>query len=215
MLSSFHQRLLANIVDWQASQKACISLLPQLTSVVRDSSKFPLKIIALACVDCIAEKFGKNDSNTVLTAAKVIYNCQEQGTVDQRFRIAFLLCLATMIEVLQDVILPLVPLVLPKAMEYLITSINEDPRDGQLHNAAYSSICAMLLYIPWIIPDSALEQVLRISYQSANGRMGEDCDNSRLEALELVARQVKPQKLFAAMYQSWKTATSEGSKVSL
>ena len=196
--------------DQKAAQKASLTFLPQLTPILVDSSDFKVKHAALACIDCISEKFGKKDITAVVNAATVVLKSRTSNGVDRNFHIATLLCLATMIEVLGDAFIPLVPQVLPKALGYLSCSIEQDPGDDRLHNAAYSLICALLLQIPWIITDTYLERLLGVSHESANAEIGENCDQSRLETLRLFAKQVEPQKSFAALSKTWKSAMTEG-----
>ena len=118
-----------------------------------------------------------------------------------------------MVEVVRDGLVPLVPIILPKALENLGTSIADD--DVRLHNAAYSLISTLLLHIPWIIAGTYLDRLLEISYESANAELGEACNDSRLEALELISMQIKPEQLFTALDKTWKSAMTEGPMVSI
>lgn len=118
-----------------------------------------------------------------------------------------------MIEVLGDAFIPLVPLVLPQTFNHLSASIEEDPEDDSLHNATYSLIGALLLQTPWIVTGTYLERLLRISYQSANADISEDCNKSRQETLRLAARQIEPRQSFAALCESWNSAITEGPNV--
>lgn len=210
VLTSFQQRLKHHTTDQQATRKACLAFLPQLTSILAESSDFPVKHASLACVDCISEKFGKKDIDAVLNAARVVIDSRNPNGAERSFHIAVLLCLTTMTEVLCDAFIPLVPQVFPMTLGYLSASIEAEPGDNRLHVAAYSSMCALLLYIPWIITGEYLEKLLRVSHESANAEMGEDCDHSRLETLRLVARQVEPQQSFTALSETWKSAMTEG-----
>lgn len=194
----------------QREQRACLAFVPQLTLILRESSDLPVKHAALACVDRISEKFGKKDPAIILAAAKVILNGQDLSEADSRFHIAILLCLTTMIEVLGDAFIPLVPLIFPRALGDLGASIGLDPGDNRLHNAAYSLICALLVHVPWIMTSTYLEKLVGVSHESANAEMGEDCDQSRLETLRLVARKIEPQQSFAALSNTWKSAVTEG-----
>ncbi|KAK4694480.1 U3 small nucleolar RNA-associated protein 10, partial [Lecanoromycetidae sp. Uapishka_2] len=52
--------------------------------------------------------------------------------------------------------------------------------------------------------------MLRASYESANAEMGEDCDQSRVGALNLIAKQVGTKECFAALMRTWPCAMTEG-----
>lgn len=201
--------------DSNSAQKACLDFLPQLTSILKKSSSLRLKHAALACIDCISEKFGKKDIAAVLTTASTTFSSRNCIPTDRSFQIAILLCLATMIEVVNDAFIPLIPLVLPQTYDHLGASIEEDSEDEGLHNAAYSLIGALLLHMPWIVTGTYLERLLRISYQSANADMGEDCNKSRQETLRLAAKQIEPRQSFATLCETWKSAMSEGPNVRL
>lgn len=201
--------------DSQPAQKACLAFLPQLTSILENSSSLPLKHAALACIDCISEKFGKKDIAAVLKTARVAFSNRDCSPTDRSLHIAILLCLSTMIEVLSDAFISLIPLVLPQTFDHLSASIEEDPEDDRLHNAAYSLIGALLLHIPWIFTGTYLEHLLKISSQSAKADIGEDCNKIRRETLGLAARQIEPRQSFAALCETWKNAVTEGPIVRL
>ena len=181
--------------------------------MLEKSSSLPLKYVALACIDYISEKFGKKDIAAVLAAARVAFSSQKCIPVDKSFHIAILLCLATMVEVVRDAFIPLIPLVIPQIFDLLSASIEEDPKNDSLHNAAYSLIGALLLHIPWIFTGTYLRQLLRISYQSANAYVDEDCNKSRQEILRVAARQIEPRQSLSALCETWKSAFNCGPNV--
>lgn len=201
--------------DSQPARKACLAFLPQLTSVLENPSSLSLKHAALACIDCISERFGKKDLDAVFIAARGAFSNRNCSPTDRSFHIATLLCLGTMIEVLRDAFIPLIPVVLPQTFDHLSASIEEDLMEDGLHNAAYSLIDALLLHIPWIVTGTYLESLLRISYRSANTDVSEDWIKSRQQTLRLAAKQIEPRESFVALCETWKIATTEGPNVRL
>lgn len=175
----------------------------------------PLKQVAITSLDNIVEKFGKGDPGIVLEAAWAVSSDKCIQAVESSLRTASLLCLATMIEVSEEAIVPMVPLAFAKCVENLGSSISEDTEDASLHNAAYSFMVALLLYVPWMITGSNLDQLLTISHESANAQMGEECDEIRTEALRLIPKQVEAKDCFAALDRTWTSAMTEGPIVSL
>lgn len=213
VLSSIQQRLILDTSYNRATQKACLELLPQLTGIWVKSSSVPLKYAVVAFVDFISEKFGKKDVPAVLEVAKALSNNQAPVAVDVSLEITILLCLATMVYVVRDEFVPLVPNIFPKALGHLNASVAKE--DTRLHNAAFSFICALLLHVPWIITGSYLTRLLEISYESANAGLGNACKDSRVDTLKLVAKQIQPEHLFTALDQTWKSAMAKGPNVRL
>lgn len=213
VLSSFQQRLILDSFHSSAIQKASLEFLPRLTSIWVTSSCVPLKHAVLACVGFISDKFGQKDVPAVLDVATAISNSQVLFAVDMGLEVAILLCLATIVHVVRDEFVPLVPTIFPKALDHLNASVAvEDPR---LHNAVYSFICALLLHVPWIITRKYMARLLEISYHSANAELGKACNDSRAETLKLAAKLIQPEHLFYAMDQSWKIAMANGPNVRL
>lgn len=194
-------------------QKASLEFLPRLTVIWVTSSSVPLKHAVLACMSFISDKFGQKDVSAVFDVATAISNSQAPAAVDLSLEIAILLCLATMVHVVRDQFVPLVPIIFPKALDHLKASVAiENPH---LHNAVYSFICALLLHVPWIITRKYMTRLLEISYESANAELGKAYDDSRVETLKLAAKQIKSEHLFHALNQSWKTAIANGPNVRL
>lgn len=213
VLSSFQQRLILDTSHNSATQKACLEFLPHLTGIWVDSTSAPLRYALLSCLDLISERFGKKDVPAVLEVAKAISGSQVPATVDLSIETAILLCLATMVHVVRAEFVPLVPTTFPNALAHLATSVAKD--DLRLHNAVYSFICALLLHVPWIITGTYLTRILEISYESANAELGKVCSDSRVNTLKLLAEQIRPEHMFNALDQTWKSAMAKGPNVSL
>jgi len=213
VLRSFEYRLSDVKTDQKATQTACFAFLPRLLSIIRESRDLPLKHIAVNCVDKISEKFGKNGVPAVIDSAHTVSSDLCLGSADSSLRVVSLICLATVVEVTADAFISIVPNALAKAMDNLVNSIQENIDDTELHNAVYTFLSALLLYLPWVITGADLDHLLKISYQSANAEMGEECDQRRIEALQLVPRKVGAKECFAALKGTWVDAMSEGPQV--
>ena len=213
VLRSLEERVNLDKGGDKASQEACLSFLPRLTSLMETSTDPVLKHTAIACIDRIAEKYGKKDVDAVASAARIISGDSCLGAADSRLRVMALLCLASAIEVVGEAIIPVIPQALRKSIEHLQLSIKEDEEDARLHNAVYSFVGALLFYVPWIVTGTSLDQLLKTSYESANAEMGEDCDQSRFEAMRLIAKQTDAKECFAALERTWISAMTEGPQV--
>lgn len=214
VLRSFRHRLKDKNLDLKASQAACLAFLPHLASVITESSDVSLKHTAVGCVDRITELFGKKDVTAIIASARIIAGDECLGASESSLRTISMLCLATMVEVLSDGFISILPLALPKAMDSLATSFGEDREDGAQHNAVYSFLDALILYVPWMVTGADLESVFKLSFKSANSRMGEECDQSRREALRLVPKKMEVKECLATLDRTWTVAMSEGPLVS-
>jgi U3 small nucleolar RNA-associated protein 10 len=210
VLTAFGNRVEKAMPGDVASQDACFQLLPTLVSIVEQSKDTVLKQIAVGCIDRIVEKFGKKDVDRTLAAAAVIAGKTCLQSEDLEVQAMSLLALTTMVEVLRDVLLPVLPTVLSTSYECLKAAITGGNTNTKLHNAVYSLFSALLLYLPWIITGRDLDQCLEISYRSASLDLGLDCDQIRVEALELVAKQIDAHECFAGLERNWSKAIDDG-----
>ena len=213
-MRSLESRLQGVSTEQGPARTACLQFLPQLTKIIEEKGDVPLDRAAVVCSDLIIEKFGKKDVLAVSTAASTITGSRCLGAADNSIRIAGLLCLATMAEVLGEALIPTLPQALPTAMDHLTASLDEDAEDKRLHNACYAFVTSLLLYIPWMVTGACLDRFLKVSYESANAEMGDECDRTRIETLRLVAKSLAPKDCFAALDRTWTNAMAEGPLVS-
>lgn len=173
-----------------------------------------LKHTAVVCMDRIVELFGRKDVAAIIASGRIVAGDECLGASEKSLRTISMLCLATMVEVSSDGFISILPLALPKAMDSLAISIGEDTEDGALHNAVYSFLGALILYVPWTVTGADLDFVLKLSFESANAEMGEDCDQSRIKALRLMPKKVEVKEGLAALDRTWAIAVTEGPLVS-
>jgi U3 small nucleolar RNA-associated protein 10 len=195
------------------SRLAMLNFLPQLTAIIRESSDILYKHTAVACVDKISEKYGKKDLEAVAAAAQTIASEHCLGQEDARLRVMALLCLASLVEILREGIVPVLPVAITKALEYIEESLEEDEEDLRLHNAAYAFISALVHRLPYMISGQYLDKLLLTSYDSAETELDEESDESRIQCLQLAAKQVDAKNMFGALAHSWDNAAQSGSLV--
>ena len=174
----------------------------------------PLKRATLAAINLLVEKFGRAQMASILPTAVAVADNEILGSTDSKLRIASILCLTTLLEVLEDSFVPLIPSVFPTILAFLRDSIRDEVDDHILHDAAYTFFLALLNHIPWIIKGAYLEQIVEASHDSANSNMGNKCDQTRFQTLKLIATQVDLQDCITVLDKSWKNAMSEGPLVS-
>ncbi|GAP90048.1 putative BP28CT domain-containing protein [Rosellinia necatrix] len=192
------------------SRAALLAFLPQLTAIIRVSDDVAYKHIAVSCVDKISEKYGKKDPEAVAAAASTIAGDKCLGQDDLQLRVMALLCLASLVDVLQDGIVPVLPSAIPKALSYISESFTNSARLPELHNAGYAFITAVAQYIPYMLSGSYLGQILAVSSVSAKSRMGGESNDARLQCLQFIAKQVEAKTMFTALDKGLSTYAEAG-----
>ncbi|KAK3375123.1 hypothetical protein B0H63DRAFT_452930 [Podospora didyma] len=195
----------------EKSRTALLAFLPQLTAVIRESNDMNYKHTAVTCVDKIAEKYGKKDMEAVAAAAATIAGDHCLGQLSQTLRVMALLCLASLVDVLQDGIVPVLPVAIPKALGYLEESLRGEKPDTELHNASYAFMAALTQHIPYMISGAYLERLLACSNSSAAANLNAEANSNRSHCLQLLAKLVEPKALFVALEHNWVHAASSGS----
>ncbi|KAG5941260.1 hypothetical protein E4U53_007447 [Claviceps sorghi] len=191
------------------SRNALLSFLPQLTAAIRESKDIRYKHTAVTCVDKIAEKYGKKDVEAVVAAGETIAGPHCLGQEDQRLRIMALLCLTSLVDVLQDAVVPILPVAIPRAITYLEASLEGDDVDEELHSACYGFISSLAERLPYML-STHLDKILCISYQSAESDLDRDADESRTGCLEILAKKLDAKEFFAGLDRNWEKAVEAG-----
>lgn len=192
------------------SRTAVLGFLPQLTAIVRESKDILYKHTAVACIDKISEKYGKKDLEAVAAAAETIASTHCLGQSDNRLRVMALLCLASLVEILRDGIVSVLPTAIPRALEYMeISAIDEDEAQ-KLHNASYAFISSLVHHLPYMVSGGYLDKLLLISNKSADADLDDEADDSRIQCLQLAAKQIDAKSMFAALEKDWNAAYAAG-----
>ncbi|XXH05097.1 hypothetical protein Hte_011521 [Hypoxylon texense] len=192
------------------SRAALLAFLPHLTAIIRVSDDTAYKHVAVGCVDKISEKYGKKDPEAVTAAASTIASDQCLGQDDDKLRVMALLCLASLVDVLQDGVVPVLPSAIPKALSYIAESIGSETQRLELHNAGYAFMAALAHHLPYMLSGSYLGQLLAVSSTSAKSSLGSEANDARLQCLQLLAKQVDAKTLLSALEQNWAAASDSG-----
>lgn len=215
ILRSFEVRIEQENRSDASARTAMLSFLPQLTAIIRESTDDVYKLTAVACVDKIAEKYGKKDLEGVAAAAETIAGDHCLGQSDSRVRIMALLCLASLVDILREGVVAILPKAIPSALAYMEDSMEEGQKNAKLQDAGFSFVTALVQHVPYMMTGSYLDRVLSICNASAEADLGDSLDASRVQCLRLLARQVDPKNMLAALEKNWERAASSGPLVSL
>ena len=196
------------------SREALLAFLPQLTAVIRESDDMNYKHTAVTCVDKISEKYGKKDIDAVAAAATTIAGDHCLGQPSQSLRVMALLCLASLVDVLQDGIVPVLPVAIPKALAYLEESLVGEEPNAELHNASYAFLAALAQHIPYMITGTYLDRLLACSNASAAAQLDDESNSNRSHCLQFLAKLVDAKAMYNALNQNWASAAGCGFTVS-
>ncbi|PLB50122.1 U3 small nucleolar RNA-associated protein 10 [Aspergillus steynii IBT 23096] len=190
------------------SQIRMLDFLPTLVAIVQTSPDILLKHAAVACIDRIADKYGKKDPSKVIPAAVAVAGETCIGSEDDRIRIMGVLCLASMAEVLGQSMIPALPATLSRSLALLELSLQAGQENTRLHDAVYSLFSALFVHLPYMLSGAQLDKILLLSFKSATSEESEA--ESRQEALRLLARKVDVAATFGAVDRNWQQATAAG-----
>lgn len=194
------------------SVSALVAFLPSLDDALQRSAKLDVKRIVLSCMDSIIGRFGKRDIATVTAVAQTVSGTQSLSSNDDQVRILSLLCITSIIDVLEDESISLLPKVLPTAFEYLSAAIEND--NTGLHNAVYALLSNTVQRLGFLFSRDYLVPVLKISQQSAASDLEESCDEERIQFYKCVSQYLEAQEIFTSSKSTWTNAIGQGSEVS-
>ena len=215
ILKIFKQRLDSTTIEDGVSREACLNFIPKLMSILNGSTNVPLRQTVLACCDRIAEKYGKTSPDAMMGLANVISESNCLGASEPQLRSMSLLCLTTLIGVMGEEMLPVIPRVLSTSLRDLDDAIAQSSPSYDIQSAAYSLFSSIFLHIPWVMTGDSLDQFLTAVHRSAASEHSTPCDQGRRDALDLLAKQSDPQECFAALTRTWNSAVVGGPKVGI
>ncbi|KAF2726237.1 hypothetical protein K431DRAFT_214057 [Polychaeton citri CBS 116435] len=151
---------------------------------------------AVSIIDTISEKFGKADLERTTEAARVVAGSQALASADTNLRLLSMLTLATLVEVLGEASMPILPEVTSIVLGYLEdnskSDVGDDLRVG-VCRAAIAFMSATLDNLPWLTGQRTVEKAMTLAVQ-----MSSEIDNAG-DFFSLVAKRVDPAVCFGAL----------------
>ncbi|KAI9789549.1 MAG: snoRNA-binding rRNA-processing protein utp10 [Peltula sp. TS41687] len=187
-----------------------VGFIPRLTHTLENSSNVLVKHAAIACLDTIIEKYGKKNTEGVLSAVHAVTGSHGINHNDRRVQIIALLCLSSVVETLGPDAISLIPGALTIALNHLETSVAESEKTAGLHNAVYSFLDAIFVHLPWIITANYLDRILRLSHKSAEAGLDESANENRLHFLRTIVRQAAAKDYFTTLKRTMADAITAG-----
>ncbi|PHH61103.1 hypothetical protein CDD81_765 [Ophiocordyceps australis] len=191
------------------ARQVLLAFLPQLTAAIRDSSSIWDKHTAVTCVDKIAEKYGKMDVEVVVAAAETIAGESCLGQEERRLRVMAILCLTSLVDVLQDAIVPVLPIAIPKAMTYLERSLEGAKVDEDLQSACFGFLSSLAQHVGYML-SSYTDRLLKVCNQSAEAQLSDDANASRAGCLGILAKRLDAHDMLTSLKGNWEHAVALG-----
>jgi U3 small nucleolar RNA-associated protein 10 len=189
-------------------QQVFIDVLPNCIWFITETQTELTRHAAIACVDQIAEKFGKKDKEAVLEAAQHISGKAALSSDSSSLRVISTLCLATMIEVLEEEFLPLAPATLDQVLDFLRQMTAKRETDLSLFNAIFALLENLLDHTELVLSGKYLDIVLDLSCRSL--ALGEAQTAVVQQFCDRAAKKLAPSYCLAAMIKTWSTASELG-----
>ncbi|TKA72400.1 hypothetical protein B0A55_05857 [Friedmanniomyces simplex] len=149
-------------------QQTFLEVLPNCCVFVAEEQPVAVRHAAITCMDQIIEKYGKRDRAAVLQAAETVSREAALGSEVVSLRTMSILCLASMVEVLGDEFIPILPKVLSKTLDYLDETQSAAECNVQLQSAAFGFATAVLDHLPWMYSAEYLDRTLLQAAVSRN-----------------------------------------------
>lgn len=211
VFSSLEARARAAKRSNTAEAEVFLEALPNCMAFIRDDQPYALRNAAINCIDQIVDKYGKLDKAAVFevtegVAGDAALGCSTSDSAERseeknQLCNVSILCLASMVEVLKDDFIPILPKVLRQVLKYQDKNTDfsfhdhVSDRDLSVQAPAFALHSAILDNIPWMFSSEYLDTALICASRLAGIR---DMTAPRDFAL-LSARKVKAEEYFASM----------------
>lgn len=213
VLRTIEQRLRLMKQSGSDTRQAMVGLLPQLTTILTATDKAIVKPAALACLDCICEKFGKSDPSATLKAMEAVAGSHCLLSENRVLQTLSLQCLASSIEVLGNDFIPLMHQTVEAASLSVIVSIDSSTTSEQLHNASFAFFSALQDHLSFMVSKPLMVKILNSSLASAMASLEPTGHGARTQCLQLTSFKVDISAVIQALDSTWDKAVESGSKV--
>ena len=187
-----------------ASREIFINVLPNCGYFIGTDHPANTRHAAVSCIDQICERFGKTNTSAVLHSARQVASKDALESTDVSLRVISILCLASMVEVLGEEIIPIIPDVLTKTLDYLGQDGESGPTDSRVSEAGFGLLSAVLDDLAWMLSGRTLDRALQVL--AAGGPVNKTTG----AFLTLAAEKIAPSELFASLDRLWESIIELG-----
>lgn len=189
-------------------QKIFIDVLPNCTWFISVDQAPATRHAAIACLDQIAEKFGKTDRDAVLEAAKVVAGNAALCSTDEDLKILSTLCLASMVEVLESDYMPISAETITQVLDYLAVMINDAAPHFAFYKAIFAFLDNVLDHLDVVLSGQYLERTLQLCARAVS--LGEDESALAYRFSTRVAGALQPRYTLSALESVWAKVAEHG-----
>ncbi|KAI7491361.1 hypothetical protein KC351_g116 [Hortaea werneckii] len=192
-------------------QQTFLEVLPNCCVFIQSSQPVLTRQAAITCVDQIIERYGKLDRSAALEAATAVAGDAALGSEDDMLKITSVLCLASMVAVLEDDFISILPRVFERIMGYADLAIESKSVNYQLLDAVFSFAVSVLDHLPWMFSTQYLQHAF-LTVGKAVARMDQDDVDIQMpdHFCSLAAKKIGAQELFTTIDQTWDAVAAHG-----
>ncbi|RMZ12004.1 hypothetical protein D0860_03125 [Hortaea werneckii] len=192
-------------------QQTFLEVLPNCCVFIQSSQPVRTRQAAITCVDQIIERYGKLDRSAALEAATAVAGDAALGSEDDMLKITSVLCLASMVAVLEDDFISILPRVFDSIMGYADLAVDSKNVNYQLLDAVFSFAVSVLDHLPWMFSTQYLQHAFLIVGKAA-ARMEDDDVEIHMpdHFCSLAAKKIGAHELFTTIDQTWDAVAALG-----
>jgi U3 small nucleolar RNA-associated protein 10 len=139
-----------------------------------------------------------------MSAAEEIISDHALGSPHARVQINSLLTLATIVPVLRDEMLPIVPKMLQKLFALLHSAIHSGEPNNQLKTACFTLVISIAEHLPFILSADKLDTTIQLIQTSLTGPVGSA--DLQQKVYDTLARRVSATEIFSAVARNYDLA---------
>ncbi|ETN46296.1 uncharacterized protein HMPREF1541_00480 [Cyphellophora europaea CBS 101466] len=193
-----------------ATAEAALGYLSKLESVVTTTDDQTLKFTAIECIDRICTKYGRRDIDAVVSPAASLAGEAGLGSDDNIICTTAAHTLASMLEILRDAAVPIVPSAFDYAFKLIERSAAENGEDESVLNAAFILVGSIVHNIPFMVSEDNLDRILTVSALAATSSFAGATVTTMNDMLDEVARQIDIDTLTSGMLRTWVEVVQHG-----
>ncbi|KIW18990.1 hypothetical protein PV08_03280 [Exophiala spinifera] len=188
------------------TQSEAMALLPTIQTIIGSSEEEALRHAAITLLDRIVEIYGRKSPDAIIAASNVlIEGAHGLNSQDPRTQVMSLLCLASAVEALKEAAVPIVLTSMSKVLGLLEASLAGDVGNTELHNAAFTLLSSFISHVSFMVSDENAVEILSLCHKSsaAAPELDPSCKESRVEALELLAKKIDLSTVIDSLNKVW------------
>ncbi|KAJ9661950.1 snoRNA-binding rRNA-processing protein utp10 [Neophaeococcomyces mojaviensis] len=176
-----------------------LQLLDKLQSHLQPQANATLFQAALVCMDRISEMCGRKDPDSVVKAANSIVEYGlNHSEAPEKSQMAVLLTLASMVEVLKEAAVPIIPPMIPQILEVLRQCQTQRLSKEPVSNAACALLSAIVSHVAFIVTEQQLSEILAMVFTIKDDNPNSRGDSDIAQLTRSIARKVDLDIVIAA-----------------